>query len=71
MLAVGGGTGEPAGALLSRPQRKMRVAIARVGDSPDAGLDSTMVISSPVSTACTWKAVTPLASCHVFSNLQR
>ena len=71
MVAVGGGMGEPSGGLLSRPQRKMRVAIARARCCPGAGPDSTMVINSPVSTACTWKAVTPLASCHVFSSLQR
>lgn len=67
-LAVGGGTGAPAGGLLSRPQWKMRVGSARP-DSP--GAEPTIVITSPVSTALTWKADVPFGSRQVFSNWQR
>lgn len=53
-VASGGGIGVPAGGLLSRPQRKMRVGISRESPPVPCGAELTMVISSPVSTACTW-----------------
>lgn len=58
-LAVGG-SGAPAGGLLSGPQRKMRVDIVRCPCSPVlAGAAPTIVIISPVSAARTRKTGAP------------
>jgi hypothetical protein len=58
-VAFGGGSGEPAGGVLPwRPQWKIRVETARtwlpVASFGAAAPDSTMVIISLVSRACTW-----------------
>jgi len=52
-VAVGGATGAPAGGLLALPQRKIRVAISRASPPAPCGAVPTIVIISPVSTACT------------------
>ncbi len=66
-----GGVGEPAGGLLPLPQWKMRVDIARGLPDCAGGPEPTIVINSPLSTACTWKAGTPLGSRQLLSSLQR
>ena len=54
VAAVAGGVGAPAGALLSLPQWKICVDIALGCGAPGAvGAEPTIVITSPLSTACT------------------